>query len=279
MLFLAPLAILLILCLGFFYWLKYLKLARLIEDVPGSSIRSAAQGYVELAGTGELMPGEPILTPHSKRPCLYYQFYSYATGEFNSTENEISNNLFFINDDTGRCIVDPEGAACIGLVKKKDVHCYRDGTKHVNVEAFIPVGAYLYVLGQFITDEDRSYINIEQQADDLLLSWKSDYKQMLERFDKNEDGELDLIEWEQARQAAMKQVIKENISGHEVPNYPCIRSARHKKKPFIISTIPQEKLVKVYRIKSLISLFGFFVSCILGVMWIYGFLLEMPTLL
>ena len=34
---------------------------RIIEDTPTSKIRSAAQGYVELVGYGQLMEGQPIV--------------------------------------------------------------------------------------------------------------------------------------------------------------------------------------------------------------------------
>lgn len=38
-----------------------------------SKIRSASQGYVELKGSGEFMPGDDILSPFSGNRCLWYQ--------------------------------------------------------------------------------------------------------------------------------------------------------------------------------------------------------------
>ena len=36
---------------------------RLIEDMPTTRLRAAAQGYVELKGTARLFAGEPIVAP------------------------------------------------------------------------------------------------------------------------------------------------------------------------------------------------------------------------
>ena len=60
--------------LCFYLVFRFWKRARLMEEVPTSKIRSAAQGYVELIGYGQLMGGEPIIAPLSRTPCTWYQY-------------------------------------------------------------------------------------------------------------------------------------------------------------------------------------------------------------
>ena len=50
------------------------KRTRLIEDLPLSKIRSAAQGYVKLQGVTELLDGDPIEAPLSLRTCVWFRY-------------------------------------------------------------------------------------------------------------------------------------------------------------------------------------------------------------
>jgi len=57
-------------------WLAFrsLHIARLIEDTPTSRIRSAAQGYVELAGRCRPLDGTQNLAPLTQRPCVWWSY-------------------------------------------------------------------------------------------------------------------------------------------------------------------------------------------------------------
>lgn len=52
--------------IGAFYF--YLR-KRVMQDTPTSKIRSAAQGYVELNGHGDLLEGPPIIAPLTGSTC------------------------------------------------------------------------------------------------------------------------------------------------------------------------------------------------------------------
>ena len=54
--------------------LSRLQRARWIEDTPTSRIRSAAQGLVELNGMLDAGGHEPLRSPLSNKPCLWYRF-------------------------------------------------------------------------------------------------------------------------------------------------------------------------------------------------------------
>ena len=105
---------------GFYFAFRFLRRLRIIQDTPTSKIRSAAQGYLELEGRGELMVGEPIIAPLTGQTCTWYRYkvekreVRYSNGKRRETwktlDSATSDNLFLLVDDTGQCIVDPEGA-------------------------------------------------------------------------------------------------------------------------------------------------------------------------
>jgi hypothetical protein len=90
---------------------------RIMEDTPTSKIRSAAQGYVEIDGTGDLLEGPPIIGPLTGKTCTWYSYKieerrrSGKNSNWHTLEKAISDELFLIIDDTGQCIIDPEGAS------------------------------------------------------------------------------------------------------------------------------------------------------------------------
>ena len=83
---------------------------RIIEDTPTSKIRSAAQGYVELVGYGQLMDGQPIVAPPlTGTICTWYDYsvdehqtspVNVAIGSPIKSEHQ-RQNCFLIKDDTG----------------------------------------------------------------------------------------------------------------------------------------------------------------------------------
>ena len=61
-----------LLCLyGFF---RRLRRDRLLADTPLSHIRSAAQGYVKVAGQARPAAAAPTAAPLSGRPCVWWDF-------------------------------------------------------------------------------------------------------------------------------------------------------------------------------------------------------------
>lgn len=105
---------------GFYFGWRNWRRARLIEDAPTAKIRSAHQGFVELEGQGRLMDGEPIIAPLTNHPCLWYRYQierqdTYHTKNGTQTKwvtikQKSSDELFHLDDDTGLCVIDPDGA-------------------------------------------------------------------------------------------------------------------------------------------------------------------------
>ncbi len=227
-----------------------LKKGRLIEDTPTSKIRSAAQGYVELEGQSRpFVKNNATIAPLSRKPCVWY---SYSIEKINSDlttiEHGTSDSLFLITDDTGECIIDPEGA------RVKTVHSdtwyngayrYKEERLHANED--------LYATGLFkatgSSDDLQSELNDEVKG--LLKLWKRNSKAMLARFDENKDGQIDVHEWEKVREAALQQALAKQKNRAMSKPVNLLSDTHDKQRPFMLSAVPQPKLIKSYFSRSL----------------------------
>ncbi|MDD2769901.1 MAG: hypothetical protein PHT19_14315 [Methylococcus sp.] len=265
---------------------SHLAHARAIADRPTSRIRSAAQGYVELEGRARMMRGEPILAPLSGRPCVWYQYLVERKGwdeleqeggdsEWQTIDEGTSTAIFEIEDETGRCVVDPEGAEVLppirlnwrGIYAKPG--CLPRPAKSVwdvlipagpyrYTEARIPEGEWLFVSGQFagVGGGDSSP---DDETRDLLAAWKQDKAALLQRFDANKDGEINLEEWEKAREAAREEVLQRRGSAVHAIELNVLRKPRNGAK-FLISALPQEHLARRHLWQGLAWLAGFLLA-------------------
>ena len=99
---------------GFFYGFVLLQRRRLILDTPFSKIRSAAMGMVEVSGLA--VGPYTMVAPITARPCYYYRtlVWEYKQRGKNKQWVKIAGECmhvpFFIDDNTGRIMVDPRGA-------------------------------------------------------------------------------------------------------------------------------------------------------------------------
>ncbi len=98
----------------FFYGFRLLLRLRLILDTPLSRIRSASMGMVEISGqaTGPYT----MIAPITERPCYYYRtlVWEYKqhgkNKEWVKVVGECMHLPFFVDDNTGRLLIDPRGA-------------------------------------------------------------------------------------------------------------------------------------------------------------------------
>ncbi len=98
----------------FFKGFGLLQRKRLIQDIPRCTIRSAALGLVELSGTAT--GDSTLLSPLCQLDCLFYQITAWTlTGgdqyrHWKKVAEESLSVPFFIEDNTGRMLVDAKGA-------------------------------------------------------------------------------------------------------------------------------------------------------------------------
>ena len=253
---------------------------RIMEDTPTSKIRSAAQGYVEIDGTGDLLEGPPIIGPLTGKTCTWYSYKieerrrSGKNSNWHTLEKAISDELFLIIDDTGQCIIDPEGASV--TPSEKDVWygaTSRPGRGAATSGGFLSSGRYrysesrlhpketLYAIGLFSTVGGAGDVyDPNSDVREILKEWKQDSESMLARFDTNKDGEIDMEEWQAVRVAALKEVMaKHNERKVETPVNMLART-RDARRPFLLSALPQHSLIKRYQLYSAMLIMLFFTS-------------------
>ena len=198
-------ALALLLASGLYGWLRSVQHSRLILDTPTSRIASAAQGYVELRGRARALAGTPLHSPVDGLPVLWYRVLTErrrADGKWHTVDTSESDASFLLDDGSGVCAVDPEGAEM--LVRRRDVST-RGDTR--STQWSLINNDSVYALGEFITLGSVSAdFDSRAQLGELLATWKADKAQLLQRFDLDGNGELDVREWELARMAAKREV-------------------------------------------------------------------------
>lgn len=250
-----------------------LRRLRLIEDAATARIRSAHQGYLELEGMGRSMEGEPVFAPLTTTPCLWWRYKiekkqrGNDRNEWKTIRNEVSDSLFHLEDESGRCVVDPEGAEvqCDDKRVWYGNHEWPVGTSSVSggsyryTEWVILPGQPLYAIGEFRTLNPAEHYSATEISRDLIREWKRDQAQLLKRFDGNRDGQIDQKEWELVRKVAEVQAQKEYEQRAQQPQIHMLTQPSCGERPFIISVYPQEHLARRYRWWALAALAAFFV--------------------
>ncbi|MBR9812295.1 hypothetical protein GYB61_00385 [bacterium] len=241
------------------------KRGRIFADTPTSRIRSASQGYVELQGHAALMDGPPIVSPLTGTRCVWWQYEveerrtTVVNGKRRTRWVTIrrgrSDSLFLLHDDTGECIVDPEAAKVVTHNRQR----WRGHSPMPRMDQqggfFSSMGRYryterrlhtddpLYAIGQFRTDGTHHDFDENAARRDLLADWKRDENALLERFDTNNDGEIDLTEWEAVRAAALKTVRAQLTDRAANPDIHVLCRPADRR-PYVLSTKPEADLTR-----------------------------------
>ena len=247
-----------LLCLwGFF---RRLRRDRLLADTPLMHIRSAAQGYVKVAGSARPAGAAPAAAPLSGLPCVWWDFKvaeqqrdSKGRVEWHTVESATSVELFVIADDDAQCLVGPVQAE----VTPSRVNTWYGNESRparppppVNTallmgayrytESLLEVGARVCVVGELRSHSETGDLAAATAA--RLHEWKQDQHNLLARFDADHDGRLSAAEWEAAREAAARecetQKLQSNIERVSVISEPADG------RPFLISTAGPERMEK-----------------------------------
>lgn len=248
----------------------YLKRARLIEDTPTSRIRSAAQGYVELIGGVSAGEAGALTAPLSGTSCVWfdYKIERYRQGKHGhwyTIEQGTSEQWFQIDDRTGVCVIDPQGADVITEHKRiwhgnteKPNQQVSGGNKFLRklggrryryTERFIYIHDVIYALGDFQSiGGGRNIPSNHKITGNIIREWKENYDRILENFDKDGNGEIDMDEWAKVREAASQEAEKRRTDLSAAPTVHLLASTPNKRRPFIISNRSQKTLAKRFRI-------------------------------
>jgi hypothetical protein len=225
-------------------WFSALRRLRVVRDTPTSRIASAAQGYAELIGQGKQLGDPPLLGKLSLLPCLWYRYKverKNSKNEWTTLDSGESNDPFLLQDDSGRCVVDPSGAEI--LINHKDT--WIQGQYRYTEWKLLDIDN-IYVIGQFRTFGGSSMeTTTEQEMNEVLAEWKQDMQSLDQRFDLNNDGQLDMQEWMLARQAAKREAEKRVAEARVQPDTNYLVQP-HDGRLFLISNLPQNRLERRY---------------------------------
>lgn len=243
---------------------------RMISDTPTSKIRSAAKGYVELEGEGLLMKGSDLRSPLSGLPCLWYRYkiekrvVTYDSKgnrqtRWKTIDSGLSERLFLVRDETGECVIDPDGAEVTpnssdtwysdhagwqGAIPKSGFITF--GSKDYRLsESRIDIGADLYLLGRYASVGGiHDLPNAREELRNILVEWKRDPDGLLQRFDEDGDGSINEQEWAGAIKAAKKEVVELRAEMAAQPTTYIMGKPENSRRPFILSTVNQHAMVK-----------------------------------
>lgn len=223
-------------------WISALRRRRAITDTPTSRIASAAQGYVEIHGRGRPFDDNPLCSPLTALPCLWYRFQVEEADHNNSwrtvAEGE-SDASVLVDDGSGTVLIAPDHAEIIS--RHKEVWT-RDGRRYT--EWKLLAGDPIYALGDFATI-GGSHLELNADADlrELLGNWKASPQTLRQRFDLDGDGELSVEEWQLARAAARREVAAQHREARRQPDVHILRRPAENR-PHLISNIDPERLTR-----------------------------------
>lgn len=192
---------------------------RLVADTPLMRIRSAAQGYVKVAGRAAPAGKSAVAAPLSSRPCVWWSYEishrerdSRGNARWSNVEKAASAELFILADQDGECLVGPVQAE---ITPTTHDTWYGDAARPGGppspasgvfagdwryTERLLSVNDRLCVIGDLRSHSEVADLDSATAA--RLKEWKRDQKALLARFDTNHDGRIDAAEWDRARAAA-----------------------------------------------------------------------------
>jgi hypothetical protein len=236
---------------GFFLRLRR---DRLVADTPLMRIRSAAQGYVKVAGRTAPAGPAPTAAPLSSRPCVWWS-YEVAYKETDSrgntkwtiTETAASTELFVVSDGDAQCLVGPVRAEITptandtwyGLNSRPNgppITSIRGDWRYT--EKLLGVGVQVSVMGELRSHSEVTGVEAATAA--KLREWKQDQHTLLARFDNNHNGRIDPSEWEVVRAAAAKESQAESLHA-AIPRTSVISQPRNGE-PFLVAPLTSKGL-------------------------------------
>jgi hypothetical protein len=256
---------------GFAVWRR----ERTVEDTPASRVRSMALGRVALQGKAVPWVSD-LVAPLSGAPCCWYRYQveeERRSGRSRSWHTIAHGDSaafgFYLEDETGRVLVQPEGAE---LVLEPDLSLTRpdldgplgarlavlgvDTTTLLGLRRTLRVtewrlvqGDPVYVLG---VAQERPSLAGERRASlaERIGALKHDPAAMA-RLDTDGDGQVSPEEWDVARRAIVSEVTTAPVEDRVV-----VARAPNGESPFVLADRAEPALARTLRWRAWGSVVG-----------------------
>lgn len=245
---------------GFERFLRLQARRRLIQDTPTSRIRSAAQGYVEFEGWATASSSAPILSPLTQTQCVWYRYKveeretdNKGNTRWSTVRSGTSSHLFLLDDNTGECVIDPDGA----VVEPAHKRVWQAGDYRYTEELIHPL-EQLYALG-WLKSYEAMQTSPHDWIRDEVIAWKSDPAKR-RQFDADGDGELNATEFAalraEAERSALAAYQNEQHERSLAGQTHMLNAGDPQGRPLLLSTHPQHKLAERLRLSAWAWLVG-----------------------
>lgn len=250
-------------------WMSALQRHRAMAHTPTSRVASAAQGYVELLGRGRALEGLPLVSPVNGLPCLWYRcvIERRQNDKWVKEADTVSDASFILEDATGQCLVDPDGAEILLHSRER----WRRGDYRYT-QWLLMENDPLYALGSFDTKGSVDLqADVDQDTKALISEWKGRRQELQGRFDLDGNGELDMREWALARAQARREVM---AAHRDLARHAELHSLSRPAdgRLYLLSNLEPSKLEGRYRAWS-----AFHLSVFFGSLVAFGWILETAT--
>ncbi len=267
---------------GFFWGFKRLRRCRLIENIPTSTVRGMAMGLVELYGRA--VQRIPLKSPLNQVDCVYYKYLveKYVRSGKNGHWQKISSGdsshvLFYLQDDTGRTLIDPARAE---LFIARDF-CFETGLGRSIPGTIVEFMdgqslAYRTIFGNHqlrfqewvVRPQENVYVLGSAQKSNALAQDHA-YKLLtrleqikgdraaMKAADDNGDGTVSMEEWDKVVDGVEQRLIEEELKNAAVNQLDDVYVGKAEGgEVFILSDKSQKDLISCLRWQAVLGVFG-----------------------
>ena len=230
----------LIVCAGFvlfFLGFGTLRKKWLIDNTPTSKIRSVAMGAAELCG--KAVKKCELFSRLTRTPCVFFKFLiekevrdSKGRASWKVIDQGTSSNYFYLEDETGRILVDPLEAETF-MPRDYRVVDTKGGSKFRYSEWHIQPGQDVYIYGTVKKFKDTA-IEHKDKLLEKLRELKANKEKLLQ-FDDNKDGQIGADEWDRAVKAVENELLQEELKNHGELEDDIVVAKGELEKTFILS--------------------------------------------
>ena len=257
-----------------------------ITSTPTSPIRSLALGLNEVNGNVKLREAisspatglECCLTRYKMQELRVHHTRNGRTTSWHTVNSGFFYTPFFLQDREGnRILVDPKDAE---LLIPWETYYPNSGFAPASepgsiryLEQAIYSNSLLYVLGE--AKKKTRFADIQDEVSTQLAVLRGDPEKMSE-YDENKDGQVDMVEWENAVRKTEKKVTDEMVAAAGNPTDTLVVAKPSAKRPFIISTHSEKEVTRRLRWKGYFMLISGLVLVFFNLSGILGFFTGQP---